>query len=378
MSGMPRRADIQDRGRRFVSQDGNNGGFVFTTNKASVTLSGNFLPGTPALVLKTIDADTGEVKKTTTPGWLQTVTFNSANGGTIKCTLPGVMRALGASTQNLVTVKFKNAKKWADLETVLLYNNKLTSVTLFDWPSTTNIQIHGNTLLTYIPTHNWASLNNFNAFNCNLATFNTYAWPNMTILNLAGNKYLPNLDTQEWPSLVTLNLHTCNSMNAIEGHAWPNLVTLDTAYARLTTITTCNTWTKMTTFNLFYANVNAVETHPEWTELRQFVMTSSANLTTLNTYNEWTKCRMVHVYHNTNLTTLTIHPSYNTINYVNIYNCKMSKETIDTLIIDTEACGTSNGTLVAGANPGSGTANRSATANTAIANLVSRGWAVSQ
>lgn len=352
--GMFRRADIVDRGRRWIPNNGKYGTVTMTFNQASVTIGVNFKETpTPTATWEVTDWDGG---KTTVNGNNPTISFNTANGGTIYCVLPGTVNTLTAVGQSCNYVSFQKGNKYSDLITCCFYSNELVSMPGYAWPSLEQYRLYSNPSLQTIQTQEWPSLTDFLVYS-------------------SGN--LEDFVTQDWPNLETFNCRDCDSIVNIDGdHEWPNLIRFDSGYsANIETITTNSGWVSCNYIDIRYGKVASFETHPEWVSLEQ-LQVGGNDLTSLNTYNSWTNLKLLDINKNYGIQSLTIHPSWSNFEYLDMRSEPMSANMVDSILIAIEALGNSDGYIDYRLQPTAADSNRSATANTAIAALEGRDWTI--
>jgi len=380
------RPDLYDRGARFITIQpggccGGGGGTpgVFTVetttwNYTSVSFSksGNVAKFT------TTDYDTNTVNVT------QTVNnprfdWTSNNGGmtvmteetdtvcTIQCRSSGLdtlcitgdwpsLTSIDADTNpNVTTI---NQGNWANIEDMDFTALSLTEFETFEWPSLNSLYIAG-------ASHS-------------LTSFNTYEWPNMTVLSLVSSGNLAGMNiAQDWPSLETINIRGC-SLNTFEPGTWNRVKYIDCGYISFATMNNQSTWTALEKLICIVAYMTSVTTHNTWTNLQELWLgwgrfTSG----TFETHNEWTDLEWLYLNKSAyTLNALTIHPGWTKFDYLDFRESGIPAADIDTIIEDVDAIGTSGGNLDYRNSTYAADSNRSASANTAISNLVGRGWTV--
>ena len=253
----------------------------------------------------------------------------------------------------------------------------------------------------------------------------TGKWTNLNYLKLSVNHELEVIPTfPTWTSLVHFEFQTCD-LSEIETHpewvaleefwgfaqlgtngtkltslkTWPSWAAIRDMRFNANKITTVDThpWSTIERLDFFTNDITEFETHPEWVALKRlYVNSNDVALTTINTYDTWinvediainingitsftaydtwTKLHTIYANQN-NLSTFVIHPE-NPIKNCFLYTNNLDATTLDAALIALDGNGVSNGTMTYANNPGSADINRSASANTAITNLLGKGWAV--
>jgi len=381
--GLPRRSDIIDRGRRWVPQNGDFGAITIR-NEQSFMVPG-FTWGdsfTGNYELKATDTANGETWTVNTYITNPTFNWSSNQGGTVSVRFPAPLVNFVCRAQNVKSVTMTKVSKWTDLAQIRLDANNLEAVTTGVWPSLNTLCLYTNAPLLQVKTFDWPNLKYCYISNTGITSFETKEWPELLnfdlngCINLAGT-----INTYDWPKLETLNTKGATSLENFDlSHEWPNMTLLDLAYNAIEdadTFTTNNGWVSLTSFNCYNmtATVNTLETHSEWVNLEQFVWTH-ANTVNMTLHPEWVNCDFLYLRNNNFSAGKPTISSGFPLSYVNLVSCSMNATEIDEALIEVDACGTSNGIMYTTLNPGSGASNRSPTANTAIANLIGRGWTV--
>jgi len=373
--GMPRRADIADRGRRWIPGGGKFGTITLTSVDTQTILNVSFSDASVATW--SITDATGN--KTEKVGNYIIHNWDTANGGMATCKLPGVMDGMEFIAQGLTSLKLKGAKKWSDLLVLNVYSNDLTELTTSDWPNLTLIRFDRNPLAS-VNTYAWPLLDDIQFYNCpNLTELETHAWP--VITNIRGSD-CTNLSTfncaHDWPELVTINMKNCDSLTEINGGAWPKVESIYFSYMPLATFNTQNTWTSL---NLLDLQINSdalteIVTHPEWTSINVMAFTGAA-LSTFTTHNTWVNLEKLFMGSIHELEDLVIHPEWTKFWYLDARQMGVgTANVIDEWLIQCDTIGTSNGTIDYRLAAHKNDSERSASANTALANLVGKGWSI--
>jgi hypothetical protein len=349
---------MNDRGRRFVPQNGVFGSITVTNNQSSIIPSTAFADSSQS-TWKAIDLDTGNV--TIHVGHNPTITWNSSNGGTITQKLTAILTAFTCRNQSVTEFKLKG-KRWSNLA---------------------DLKLDANIYLESIDTfEEWTSINLIRVNSCDLKSFQTHEWPDLTEFYVHSQRTdsLPDIDYHDWPKLKDFQLDHNTSMVAFDGKAWPDLEFLDAGYCSWGSVNTANTWTKCTYIKFNNGSNNAslteIETHPEWVALED-LRASYHNLDTFVTHPEWTSLELLSVEKNFNGLDIVIHPQWTSLIYLDTRSNVMTATPIDDMLIALDGCGTSNGYVDYRLNGAPGQdASRSGSANTAISNLVGKGWTV--
>lgn len=356
--GLPRRADITDRGRRWVPKGGKFGMITYTYDSAGPHTPGiGFEAGTPTAVWTLKDADGGV---TTTTNNNPTFSFNTANGGAAECELQGVVTSISASGEAISDMKIKGGNKWSDLTTLRLNSTNLTSFTCYEWNSIDEIW------LQYIGS--------------SLTTIKFAPSSSVQDIFINGNSSLGNFETYEWPNLVTFNGRDADEVTTINGAwDWPELVEFEFPYCnKLQTVHTGN-WPKVRDIDLGFStgNLTTFNTKDTWVDL-EFLNVSDGGLSgTFQTYNTWTKLERLEIWRNYGITDFTVHTTWSNFNYLDCRNEPLTNNCIDNFLIACDTIGTSNGRIDYRLTANGADANRSASANAAIANLTTnKGWDV--
>lgn len=352
---MVRRADILDRGRRWIPKNGKFGTVTMSFNRASVTIGVSFKETpVPTAIWEVTDWDGG---KTTVNGNNPTFSFNTANGGTVFCKLPGTVNVLSGASTSCNLVSFKQGNKFSDFLTACFYSNQLQSFPGYDWPSLTRYYLYSNP---------------------SLATITTKEWPNLEELQLEGCTTLQDFDTYDWPKIRLIDLKNCDALVNFDGdHEWPLLEKIEISYTdSIETVTTNNGWASVNEIDVRFGLLTEFETHSGWTSLEKLLVAGNSLSGTFNTYDTWNQMTLLDISKNYGITDFTIHTTWNSFNYLDARSEPMTNNCIDNFLIACDNIGTSNGYIDYRLAPNRNDANRSASANTAISNLTTKGWAV--
>lgn len=356
--GMPRRADITDRGRRWIPKNGKYGKITLTTNGASIYINMN----TTDSVLQSWTYSDGTV----TDNQPTVYTHNYAPSSP-----PNTATCVPTDSVNLVN--FSSATN-ADLISVALDKRLTNMLTMCirSLPNLTMIETHGT----------WTALKEIQIWGDKLSSFQTHAWPaleelifhsnysngggitsmdtfetwNLVKLQGYNEETLSSFETYNWPNLGHFYMSKTDLGPVIETHPWPSINYINVSNIRdggLTSFETHNTWTNLTFLALNINSINSVELHDTWSSLTTFYINQNSDVSLT-----WPASGLT------------------ALDTVFAYSCNWSGSEIDDMVIALDGYGVSNGELRYNSNPNSADSNRSASANTALANLVSRGWTI--
>jgi hypothetical protein len=286
--GMPRRADITDRGRRWIPKNGKFGKVVLAS--ASGTLYVNSLTGNS--VVQTWDMSDGSQCVANT--FTHTFTPNSPpNSGTCFLTDTLTYLNLVGGGNDLVTVEIN--KKLSNLGTLLCRSQlNLEAITMWDtWTSINRIEIWSCKLSGTLSCHDtWTELETF------ICHSNYTPGGNIT--------EIPTFST--WTKLETLSAYNNNYLSTCEFHPWPALEQLWLSTTRIgPTVNTYNTWT-----NMWYCNLSSLqgsnkltsfETHNEWTSL-SFLALNINDIGSLVFHEGWSAVADIFVNQNSSLSSI--------------------------------------------------------------------------
>jgi hypothetical protein len=142
----------------------------------------------------------------------------------------------------------------------------------------------------------------------------------------------------------------------------------------LTTLDTFDTWVNFTLFHCHSNNLTSLDTFATWTSLTTLYCHDNS-ITSLDTFSDWTSLSSIFCHENS-LTTLEVFSTWVVFDDLLCYDNSLPAPEIDDILINLDTAGVSNGTLAYENNPGSADGARSGAATTAKANLVSKGWVV--
>jgi hypothetical protein len=228
---------------------------------------------------------------------------------------------------------------WTSLKEIQIWNDKLSSFQTHEWPALEEFVFHSN-------------YNNGGGFT-SMDTFETW---NLVKLQGYNERALSSFETHNWPNLGHFYMSTTNLGPVIETHPWPSINYINVSSTQnggLTSFETHNTWTNLTFLALNINSINSVELHDTWSSLATLYVNQNSGIQIT-----WPASGLT------------------ALNKVFTYSCGWSGNEIDDMVIALDGYGVSNGELRYNGNPNSADVNRSASANTALTNLVGKGWTI--
>lgn len=203
--------------------------------------------------------------------------------------------------------------------------------------------------------------------------------PHLTSLRTLrlGNNPISNLFVHpEWTNLRFLHL-TGPSLTSIDLRAeWFNMDTLDLQDTALTSLTVPSAWEDFRSLFLFKCPVTTVDVGLGLGQMSTLRFTNLPELTTFTTHSTWTDLKAIHVNDCLTLNALEVHPQWTAIKTVWIPGNNLPASEIDAILIAIDGSGSRDGQLRYDSNPGAADNLRSGAANTAISNLLAKGWSI--
>lgn len=162
---------------------------------------------------------------------------------------------------------------------------------------------------------------------------------------------------------------------AVTWNAVPSsIITLDIRLDEITELNTNEEWTNLATFSCYSNSITSFDTFSAWTNLVTFYCHLN-DLTSLDTFSTWTNLATFYCYSNS-LTSIDVFAAWTNLTDFRCHNNSLTAIVIDDFLINLDAAGATNGILRYQNNPGSADIDRSPAAATAKANLISKGWVI--
>ena len=275
--------------------------------------------------------------------------------------------------------------KYSNLETLRVYShfNDLTQLVTGKWPSLTRFDIHDNYVLEDpVVSHEWPLLDFIRIDSCYLITeFVGYDWPELLRYDAAACLGIQVPDLKPWPKVTLVDVSATRGAGCIfNGQDWPEVVTvLGEAASHWTEINFDNNCPKMVTARFACNHLcTTVELSDTWVALKTLLLTAIAT-TNITTYATWTALENFTLGSDYTIQDIVFHPEWVNLTYVNCVQSSTiaSPTTWDDMLTTIDASGAAGGatdSIDIRSSNYAADINRSASANTAITNLVGKGW----